>query len=142
MDLYIPEDAIPKEGEVSFDPIEPGRYDASIFKAEETTFKSGTEGIKVDFILLGGEYDKRHVFENYVLTDSCMWKFAHLLKATGYDLSNGVIKGFNPADLVGSKVRIKVGTKSYNGKESNIVDFVDPPPGGPEPRKQTGFVEI
>lgn len=139
MDLYIPADAIPKEGEVSFDPIEPGRYDASVFKAESTTYKSGATGIKVAFVIIGGEYDKRQVFENYVLTDACMWKFAHLLKATGYDVQEGTLKGFNPSDMIGSKVRIKVGSSVYNGKETNVVDFVDPPPGGAVPRKPTGF---
>lgn len=96
-----------------------GVYTALIKKVEEKKSSTGKDMI----VVLYEETEKKTgVFENYVMDPSCMWKLKELLDALGFDTSGTV--DFNPADLEGQFVKVKLIQDEYNGETVNRVKKV------------------
>ena len=101
------------------DPLDEGTYTFEIKSAELKTAQSGNQMICIRFNEL--ESDKA-VFENYVLTEKCLWKLKELLDALGMDTSAGL--DFEPSEIVGEFVKGKVIQDEYEGKITNRMKKV------------------
>lgn len=114
-------------GVKDFDAIAPGLYDATVFEVEHTFAQSsGNPMFNFTFAIQGGEYDGRKVFTNAVLTPEAMWKLKQILKACGIDIpENGQIE-FEPRDIMGTKVKIQVRHREYQGVKRAEVSAVHP----------------
>lgn len=126
-----------------FEAIPAGAYDAVVYEAGHVAVKEGsegslppgTDGIKVQFKIDGGEYDNRRVFTNYWLAPKGHEKkqvmdniLASFLVAIGFD-EDDVTSGkldIEYEDLVGRECRVTVGTQTYNGAVTNNVKGVRP----------------
>lgn len=115
-----------------FEPIEPGVYTATIDtrKADTVKKKFDDQVLTFGFVIKGGKYNGRLVWEDFAITGDFRWKTAQLLKAVGIEVQknseNGAI--IDTAQLHGKEVRINV-TKvaGKNGGEFNNVRQVMPP---------------
>lgn len=142
MDIEFPEEALPKEGSGGggdFEPLPDGSYLADIAESKMVDFSTGSKGLKVAFKIADGDYAGRQVFENFPMAENCLWKLAKLFDAAGIDVSSGKVKGFKASNLLAARVKIKLGSRTYNDKVYNQVLFIDPPPGGAAKKTKTGF---
>lgn len=99
--------------------LEEGVYTALIKKVEQKTSSTG----KPMILVLFEETEKKSgIFENYVIDPNCLWKLKELLDALGFDTSTSC--DFDPADLEGQFVKIKVIQDEYNGETVNRVKKV------------------
>lgn len=66
-------------------PLKPGDYEFKVEEADETTFGTGNQGLKVK--LLVGYENGRDVpcYENMVYTPAALWKLKSFLEALGFD---------------------------------------------------------
>ncbi len=89
-----------------------GRYRFKVDDAQETTFKSGNEGVQVT--LLVGAFDSRDVkvFDRFVFLPNSLWKLEQFMQSIGLDFHDTSIK---PGDMVGlaGEASFVVGEKGY-----------------------------
>lgn len=78
----------PGEGGGDYPPLKPGEYPFKVETAEETTFGTGSKGLKVK--LLVGYTNGRDVpcYSNLVYSDKMLWKVKHLLESIGFEYAN------------------------------------------------------
>lgn len=108
-----------------FDPIpESENYVFKIEKVEEKAAKtSGSPMLNLTVEVIAdefdGEYVGRKVFENYVLTEKCLWKLKQLLAAIGIDASGAV--DLDTQELLGKTFTGSIIIQEYNGNEKNSI---------------------
>lgn len=105
--------------------LDEGNYNARVQKIEAKTSSKDNPYLGICFVITdeGKGLKGRLVWDNFYLSEKAIWKFKQLLDAAGMD-TEGDAEGnvdFNPGDLVGAEVNIKVGTDSYEGKDRNVV---------------------
>jgi hypothetical protein len=117
-----------------------GEYDFVVDDAEETTFRSGNDGLKVK--LMVGAFDDRDVtvFDRFVYLPSSLWKLEEFLASIGCDFNNSP----NAHEIIGMQGRASFvpGDRGYIEAETYIAASAnnapsrsrssanyDPPPG-------------
>ena len=100
-----------------------GEYEMLCDKMEMTTSKAGDPMLKATFIVLGGEFDGRLIFDNYLLTHKVGQQRVRQLGEKGFGLDLNA----QPDDFVGKQgiAVIKIKKEIYNGeeKEKNVVSY-------------------
>lgn len=99
--------------------LDEGNYNVAIKKVEE---KVSSTGKPMLVVLFEEETTKTGIFENYVLTEDCLWKVKELLTAAGYDTS--AVLEFDPNDLVGLVFKAKIVQDDYNDSKVNRIKKV------------------
>ena len=100
--------------------IPEGVYESVIATAEEKMSKNGKPMLTVGFdITTDNQSNDVRIWENYVLQENTLWKLSELLNVLGYDVSGAL--DFDPNDLIGSAVRVKVVQEDYNGNAVNRI---------------------
>lgn len=102
----------------SRDPLADGVYTMVIEAAEEKVSSTNKPMILVRF---KEEKSGVAVFENYVLTDNCLWKLKELLDALGVDTADSMDSADLCAMLPGQMIKCKVVQETYN---DNIVNRI------------------
>jgi hypothetical protein len=98
-------------------PIPPGKYNATIVKAEEGVSHAGNEKISLQYRIEGGKYDGRIVFDTLTFTPKALFRVKNTLSALGFPSD---FKGeVNPDDLVGHSVKVTVDIQPGNGVDEN-----------------------
>lgn len=99
--------------------LEEGMYNVTIESVEEKTSSTGKPMLLVRF---KEEETKAAIFENYVLTEECLWKLKELLSAAGIECSGTV--DFDTEELVGLMFKAKILKEQYNGSDVNRIKKV------------------
>lgn len=99
--------------------LDEGMYNVTIESVEEKTSSTGNPMLLVRF---REEETKTAIFENYVLTENCLWKLKELLVAAGIEC-DGIID-FDTNDLVGLMFKAKIVQDDYNDSKVNRVKKV------------------
>lgn len=96
--------------------LEEGLYNVTIKKVEE---KVSSTGKPMLFVVFEEETTGTGIFENYVLTEECLWKIKELLDAAGIDTDEAV--EFEPTELIGLSFKAKVVQRDYNDNKVNSI---------------------
>lgn len=99
--------------------LDEGMYNVTIESVEEKKASTGNPMLLVRF---REETTKTAIFENYVLTENCLWKLKELLVAAGIEC-NGAID-FDTEDLIGLVFKAKIVQDSYNDSTVNRIKKV------------------
>jgi hypothetical protein len=120
-------------GNTSFEPLPPSEYEVEVEKAEaKKASQSGKLMFVVTFKVTTGPYANRKLWNNYVVSpesEGAMGFFFRHMKAFG--LNAEFFKG-NPhedtvaAALLGKKVKLEVGQRTYQGEIKNDVKNTKP----------------
>jgi hypothetical protein len=93
---YNPQDKIDNGGKA-----EPGEYLFKVDQVTETTFRTGSEGWKVQ-LLVGAFPDKDiKVFVNFVQSPAALWKFEEFCASLGFDFNAPPTGGWRPEQFEG-----------------------------------------
>lgn len=122
--------------DAGFTVIPKNDYDLEVATAEAKKTANGKDQIVVRLKVLGGPYDGKSVFNNFVLSpdnaNALSFFFRHLaafgLHRAYFDANPSLAKVAQ--DLVGRRARGAVSTREFNGTERNQVDNFRPI-GGP-----------
>lgn len=109
----------------SFDPIPAGEYHAKITDVElkecgPDSKNPGKNYWGLEFVVQEGQYEDRKVWTNCMLFNGALYTFSQLMKALGYDVSDGEFEVPDGEDLIGRDVVIIVkiqGKRVVNGNE-------------------------
>ena len=93
---YNPQDKIDNGGKA-----EPGTYPFTVSQVDETTFKSGNEGWKVQLAVQAFAERDITVFVNLVNTPSALWKMEEFCACLGFDFNNPPPGGWQPRQFEG-----------------------------------------
>lgn len=99
----------------SRDPLEEGVYQVTITNAEEVVSSTGNPMLKIECTT----EENRKLWNNYVLTEKCLWKMKELCRAIGYDTSEAL--QVEAADFIGQEFNAKVVQEIYNGEIVNRI---------------------
>lgn len=99
--------------------LDEGMYNVTIESVEEKTSSSGNPMLLVRF---REETTKNAIFENYVLTENCLWKLKELLVAAGIDCSGAI--DFDTEDLIGLVFKAKIVQDDYSYSKVNRIKKV------------------
>lgn len=93
-----------------FNPIDSGRYRATVFEiSREVGKNSGKPYLKWCFQICEGEpFAGRRLWDNTSLSDNAKWRLVQVLKACGIDVPKGRLQ-LNPNDLLGKELILTVG---------------------------------
>jgi hypothetical protein len=69
-----------------YTPLPAATYTLQITKVEEGNSRAGNRQVKVEAIVVDGEYEGRKCFLWYSLTPKASWKLGRLLAACGFDM--------------------------------------------------------
>lgn len=109
-----------------FEPVPPGQYEVIIDRAEQVKTKGGDDNLKVTFKVLGGDYDGRLVFENFVYGHPNE-KVANIARSKMAAICRVMGKEANTADeFVGAVLNAKISVQPKKGEypASNRLDRV------------------
>jgi hypothetical protein len=117
-------------GDKEFEPIPDGeKLQARISEVTLETSKANNKYFKVEILITeDGPYKGRKLWDNFMTSESSLWKIAKLLRCLGVPLSDDM--EVVPATFKGKALRVTVGQEEYNDKIKNIVKYFDPPAGG------------
>ena len=101
-----------------------GKHNAKIEKVEEKTASTGSDMLVVQFRVTAGPSKGALIYNNYVLTDKAIWKFAALLKALGMK-SKGKL-AIDLDAIEGKTCVIEVAHEEYNGATKARINDVYP----------------
>lgn len=96
--------------------LEEGLYSVVIEAVEEKTSSTGKPMLLVRFREAN---TNTALFENYVLTENCLWKLKELLDAAGVE-ADGIVD-LDTDCLIGVAFTAKVIKEDYNGNEVNRI---------------------
>jgi len=69
------------QGGGTFEPLPRNRYNVKSIEAERATSGSGNEMLKVTFEIFGEHYEGRKLWDNFVWSETSMWKTKSALEA-------------------------------------------------------------
>lgn len=101
------------------EPLPEGTYNVTIESVEEKTSSTSKPMLLVRF---REEQTKTAIFENYVLTENCLWKLKELLSAAGLECDGQV--DIDTDLLVGLVFKAKVTLEDYNDSKVNRIKKV------------------
>ena len=96
--------------------LEEGTYNVTLKKVEEKTSSTGNPML---FVVFEEEETGTGLFENYVLTEKCLWKLKELLVASGVECDGAI--DIDPEELLGLCYKAKVIKEDYNGSPVNRI---------------------
>lgn len=96
--------------------LDEGVYSVAIKKAEEKVSSTGKPMI---FVVFEEAETGTAIFENFVLTEDCLWKLKELLDAAGFDTADGI--ELDPNDLIGLTFKAKIIQRDYNDSKLNSI---------------------
>lgn len=96
--------------------LDEGTYNVTLENVEEKISSSGKPMLLVRF---REESTQAALFENYVLTENCLWKLKELLSAAGLECDGSV--DLDTDVLVGIMFKVKVIQEDYNGSPVNRI---------------------
>lgn len=103
----------------SNEPLAEGTYNVVIEAVEEKTSSTGKPMLLVRF---KEENTGTAIFENYVLTENCLWKFKELLSAAGIECDGAV--DIDTDLLIGLTFVAKITCEDYNDSKVNRIKKV------------------
>jgi hypothetical protein len=111
----------------NYAPLPDGDYDLKVIEAQATTTSTGKLMFKVTNEVQGGPHDKRRVWDQLVISpDNPKAMNMFFMKATAMGLPTSYFE-VNPSPaqveqaLLGRTFRGTLGTRSYNGNQSNEI---------------------
>ena len=111
----------------NYEPLPDGDYELKVVDAQSTTSASGKPMFKVTTEVQGGAYAKRRVWDQLVVTaDNPKAMNMFFMKAGAMGLGRDFWSG-NPGNaqveqaLMGRSFRATLGTRTYNGNQSNEI---------------------
>lgn len=117
------------ESAATFQPLPRGVYDAYIETLELTTSQAGNKMIAVRFRIIGGDYDKRLVFDHYVLNNEIgKARLKTFLTVLGF-ASGGAFnlnEFVNSDEAIGTKCRLKLGVRMQQGEKRQQIQEIMP----------------
>lgn len=121
-------DLIKDAGEIqSYEPLPDGDYDLVVVEGTAKVSQSGKQMFSIKAQVEAGQYAKRLVWDNLVVSEgnaTALGIFFSKMAAMGLN-QDYFNQNPSPAQieqaLTGRKFRGKLGTKTYNGKESNEI---------------------
>ena len=99
--------------------LDEGMYNLTLESIEEKTSSTGKQMLLVRF---REETTQTALFENYVLTENCLWKLKELLSAAGLECSGAV--DLDTDELIGLMFKAKVVQDDYNDSKVNRIKKV------------------
>jgi hypothetical protein len=106
-----------------FEPLPDGVYEGVIYDIQEKTAQSsGKPMLEVTYKL---DHSNRQVWQNLSLQPQALWKLKDWLANLGVESEKltGAFE-FEPRDLFGTRVSIKLSTRVFEGRKSNQVEEV------------------
>ena len=99
-----------------------GRYQASVYDAEEMTSSKGDPMIKMIFEIASGDYEGTRIWNYLVLNDKGLYSVRRCIEALGLEWTKGqpVEVGNN---LIGRECEIDVKIECYQDKDKNAIKF-------------------
>lgn len=132
-------------GDGGFTPIPDGTYTVVCKEAEAKTFSSGNPGIKMKMAVVGGPYNDRLLWTNFVWAASNPQSLGMFTKkCVAFGLAREWLAAANPSlqtianELNGRMASAKVVTSEYQGKKSNDVKQLTPITAGMAPAVTPG----
>jgi hypothetical protein len=118
-----------------FEPLPTDDYAATIFDVamSDSPGPSGFHYLTFTFRISEGEFEGRQQWRNYSLSPRALWALKGLLRTLGYEIEEGKDFEFEPKEVMGRPVIIRVTEVTYQGNPSNDVAEVKPagaPSGG------------
>jgi len=111
----------------NYEPLPDGDYDLKVIEASATTSQTGKLMFKVTNEVQGGAYDKRRVWDQLVVSsDNPKAMNMFFMKASAMGLTT-TFWDANPSNaqveqaLLGRSYRATLGTRTYNGTQSNEI---------------------
>ncbi|MBU0613675.1 DUF669 domain-containing protein [Patescibacteria group bacterium] len=108
-----------------FEPMPTGNYNVIVAQIERKESKAGNFYLKCELIVMGGEYDKRKVWENFTLAHEVgLKRFKEMVLATGMEAGDG----FNPESLHGKCLTVSLGIEQDDqyGDKNKVIKFLMP----------------
>ena len=104
-----------------FEVLEPGIYDANLYNIKQEVGKeSGKPYLSFEFVL--PTQNKRHLWSNFSLQPQALWRLKQVLVVLGVPAEQLVGSlAFEPSDLLGKAVRLRVTIEDYQGRSQNAV---------------------
>jgi hypothetical protein len=90
----------PEEKEEGGGRAEPGTYGFKVDDIKETTFRTGSEGWKVELLVSALPDKDIRVYNNLVNLPKALWKFEEFLNAFGFDFMNPPRGGYKPEQRI------------------------------------------
>ncbi len=110
---------------VGFEPIQPGRYSATVTSADVRATKDGSGKLIVwELTILGPTENGRRLWLNTALKKEALWNLKGFLSACGAKFDEG---GFNTEDVIGLKVDINVEQEEYPPDSNVLRNRIVPP---------------
>ena len=99
-----------------------GRYQASVYDAEEMTSSKGDQMFKVTWEIISGEHEGLRIFDYLVLNDKALYSVRKCVEALGLEYVKGVpIELGN--NLVGRECEIDVKIGQYQQQDKNEIKW-------------------
>ena len=111
----------------NYEPLPDGDYDLKVIEASATTTSTGKLMFKVTNEVQGGAYDKRRVWDQLVVTSDNPKAAQMFFMNAGAMGLNTAFWDANPSNaqveqaLLGRSFRATLGTRTYNGTQSNEI---------------------
>jgi hypothetical protein len=100
-----------------------GWYQARVETAEETTFKTGSSGIKIVFTLTDNANYGRKIYNYLVDTQGGRVNARKCIEALGLEVVENSENYYLTQQLIGRECEIQLVSEEYNGKTNNKIKY-------------------
>ncbi len=100
-----------------FSPIPPGKYPCEVDQVEESTTQFGDAMWLLRFVVQGGEYVGRYIFDNLVFSEAAKPRVKLFCSRIGLDVSGEI--DLKPAMIEGHACAVSVEIEEYEDREGN-----------------------
>ena len=106
----------------TFEVAPAGRYQASVYDAEEVTSSKGDPMIKMVFEIASGDHEGTRIWNYLVLNEKGMFNARRCIEALGIEWVKGQALEIG-TNLVGRECEIDLKIDEYQGKDKHAVKF-------------------
>ena len=106
----------------SFDVAPAGRYQASVYDAEETVSSKGDTMIKMVFEIASGDHEGTRIFDYLVLNEKALYSVRKCVEALGLEWVKGVPLELGN-NLVGRECEVDVKIGQYQDQDKNEIKW-------------------
>ena len=99
-----------------------GRYQASVYDAEEMTSSKGDQMFKVTWEIISGEHEGLRIFDYLVLNERGLYSVRKCVEALGVDWVKGQPSEIGN-NLVGRECEVDVKIGQYQDKDKNEIKW-------------------
>lgn len=121
-----------------FETLPVGKYECFVFEMEGGVSKNDNPKIDITMKIADGDNKNRRLWTTITLTAKAWWKAEEFFEAVGYDIDKLPEEAETPQeivtacidDILGSKVKLTVDHRTWNGKTRENVKKVEKSTGG------------